>query len=115
MPSTGAPQRAPQPEPVEANVAAETEAETDYLLDIAARTEAVLAFETLGTIIERPVDVGDEVTAGQVLARLDPDDLQADVSAARAALASAAFDSPAGSMSSLSCRRRLVATISSLA
>lgn len=56
---------------------------------IAARTEAVLAFETLGTIIERPVDVGDEVTAGQVLARLDPDDLQADVSAARAALASA--------------------------
>ena len=44
---------------------------------------------TLGTIIERPVDVGDEVASGQVLARLDPDDLQADVSAARAALASA--------------------------
>lgn len=56
---------------------------------IAASTEAVLAFETLGTIIERPVDVGDEVASGQVLARLDPDDLQADVSAARAALASA--------------------------
>lgn len=56
---------------------------------IVAATEAVLGFQTLGTIIEQGVDVADEVTAGQVLARLNPDDLQADVRAAEAALSAA--------------------------
>lgn len=49
---------------------------------IAASNTADLAFQTLGTITHRPVDVGDEVKAGQILARLNPDDLESDVRAA---------------------------------
>ncbi|PZO67294.1 MAG: efflux RND transporter periplasmic adaptor subunit [Paracoccus denitrificans] len=49
---------------------------------IAASNTADLAFQTLGTITQRPVDVGDEVKAGQILARLNPDDLESDVRAA---------------------------------
>ncbi|MBV0891490.1 efflux RND transporter periplasmic adaptor subunit [Paracoccus sp. Z118] len=56
---------------------------------IAAETETVLAFETLGTMSDLLVDMGDQVSAGQVLARMNPEDLQADMRAAGAALASA--------------------------
>lgn len=56
---------------------------------IAARVESTLAFRTGGRITERLVDVGDHVTAGQVLARLDPDLQQADVASAEAGVASA--------------------------
>ena len=44
------------------------------------RAEAVLAvdiaFEVPGQLIERPIQVGDNVKAGQVLARLDPRDYE---------------------------------------
>ncbi|WP_299361596.1 efflux RND transporter periplasmic adaptor subunit [uncultured Paracoccus sp.] len=56
---------------------------------VVAATEAVLGVQTPGTIIEQSVDIGDEVPAGEVLARLNPDDLQADVRAAEAALSAA--------------------------
>ncbi|MDA4797376.1 biotin/lipoyl-binding protein, partial [Enterobacter hormaechei] len=42
---------------------------------VAAATEVQMAFQTLGRMIERPVDIGDRVNAGDVLARLDPEDL----------------------------------------
>lgn len=56
---------------------------------IAAATEVQMAFQTLGRMIERPVDIGDRVKAGDLLARLDPEDLAASTRAAKAALASA--------------------------
>lgn len=56
---------------------------------ITARTEVQMAFQTLGRMIERPVDIGDRVKEGDVLARLDPEDLAGATRAAQAALAAA--------------------------
>jgi RND family efflux transporter MFP subunit len=51
----------------------------------AAATEEVdLGFELSGTVIERPVDKGDWVKKGQLLAKLDPRDFANDLKAARA-------------------------------
>lgn len=57
--------------------------------EIRARIEVDLAFQTLGRMTARNVDVGDVVRRGQVLAMLDPEDLQDQVRAAEAALAAA--------------------------
>lgn len=51
---------------------------------VSARTETDLGFLLAGTMAERPVETGDLVTKGAVLARLDPEDLDADVRAAEA-------------------------------
>jgi len=51
--------------------------------------EVSIAFKTAGKLIERTVDEGDPVKAGQVLARLDRDQLQRQREQAQAALASA--------------------------
>ncbi|MDN3712473.1 hypothetical protein QWZ10_13225 [Paracoccus cavernae] len=53
---------------------------------VAARYEVDLGFQTLGRLVDRPVDIGDVVSAGQSLAALNPEDLQGNVDAARAAL-----------------------------
>ena len=53
--------------------------------DIQARVQTDLSFRIGGKIIERLVDVGDQVQAGQVLARLDPQDQQNAVRSAEAA------------------------------
>ncbi|WP_434679074.1 efflux RND transporter periplasmic adaptor subunit [Pseudomonas sp. R1-18] len=55
--------------------------------DIQARVQTRLSFRVNGKIIQRNVDVGDRVTARQVLARLDPRDLQINVDSAVAAVA----------------------------
>jgi RND family efflux transporter MFP subunit len=52
--------------------------------DIQARIQTELSFRVGGKIIQRSVDVGDRVTAKQVLARLDPKDLQTNVDSAQA-------------------------------
>ena len=39
---------------------------------VEARNEAALAFRIAGRMVERPVNVGDVVAPGQVVARLDP-------------------------------------------
>jgi RND family efflux transporter MFP subunit len=53
----------------------------------AEATQAVdLAFEVQGRLVERPVKVGDKVTAGQVLARLDARDYDNDLAASKARL-----------------------------
>jgi multidrug efflux system membrane fusion protein len=61
---------------------------------VQAHVQADLAFRVGGKVTERLVNAGDHVRAGQVLARLDPSDLQlslrADESAVRAADAEAA-------------------------
>lgn len=53
--------------------------------DIQARVQTQLSFRVGGKIIQRMVDVGDRVTARQVLAKLDPKDLQTRVDSAIAA------------------------------
>ncbi len=57
--------------------------------DIRAHTESALGFRVAGKIVERLVDVGDRVTAGEVIARLDDTDLVLTQNSARAAVASA--------------------------
>jgi RND family efflux transporter MFP subunit len=49
-----------------------------------ANEEVDLGFEVAGVLIERPVDKGDEVKKGQLLARLDPRDFKNELAAARA-------------------------------
>lgn len=63
---------------------------------IRARNEISLAFRIDGKLIERPVAVGDRITVGRLVARLDPQDeknalqgAEADIAAAQAALAQA--------------------------
>ncbi len=48
---------------------------TDYVGVVAARTEVDLGFPLIGRIATRDVDLGDRVRQGDVLARLDPEDL----------------------------------------
>jgi RND family efflux transporter MFP subunit len=60
-----------------------------YSGSVRARTEMNLGFRVGGKITERLVDVGDRVTAGEVLARIDSTDYQLDLSSAEADLASA--------------------------
>ena len=52
--------------------------------DVQARVQTDLSFRVGGKIIQRMVDVGDRVTARQVLAKLDPKDLQTNVDSAQA-------------------------------
>ena len=51
-----------------------------------AFNEVNLGFEVAGTLAERPVNKGDEVQEGQLLARLDPRDFQNALNAAQAEL-----------------------------
>lgn len=55
--------------------------------DVQARVQTELSFRVGGKIIQRFVNVSDRVTARQVLARLDPKDLQINVDSARAQVA----------------------------
>lgn len=71
-------------------------ADRRYTGVVVARREVVEGFRVAGRIVARLVDVGDRVKAGEVLARLDPTDLDlavesatAEVEAAKAALARA--------------------------
>jgi membrane fusion protein, multidrug efflux system len=56
---------------------------------IEAENEAALGFRISGRVIERLVNVGDRVSPGQILARLDPQDEQNGLRSARASLAAA--------------------------
>lgn len=59
---------------------------------VVPRIESTLGFRVAGKIVERVVDVGATVQAGDVIARLDPTDYRLAVDNARAALASAQSD-----------------------
>lgn len=54
--------------------------------EIQAQTTSDLSFRTSGQVKERLVEVGAHVTSGQVLARLDASEQEADVGAARASV-----------------------------
>src|SRR5215469_12104029 len=60
-----------------------------YPAEVAPRYSNPLSFRVPGKVIERRVRLGDQVTAGEVLAQLDPADQQRQVASARAALAAA--------------------------
>lgn len=62
------------------------EQEQSYAGEIQARQQTALAFRVSGQIIERYVDVGDRVSHGQVLARLDVKDASLQLNAAQAQL-----------------------------
>jgi RND family efflux transporter MFP subunit len=84
----------PAPEPVRSvrtmTVASgEAAAVHEYAAEVRARTESALGFRVGGKLIRREVELGQTVKAGQVLAQLDPRDLQLGQDAARAALTAA--------------------------
>jgi RND family efflux transporter MFP subunit len=56
--------------------------------EIRARIDSDLSFRVSGKVVERLVDVGDHVEAGDILARIDPKQQQADLAAAEAAVRS---------------------------
>lgn len=61
----------------------------EYAADVRARTESRLGFRVAGKVLERKVNLGDRVKAGQVLMRLDGQDLALAAEAAQAALRAA--------------------------
>ena len=65
-------------------------ASVEYAGEVRARVESRLGFRVGGKIIRRPVELGQRVKAGEVLAQLDPQDYKLSVDAARAQLAAAA-------------------------
>ncbi len=88
----------PEPRPVRTATIAKRETGTPLVLTgrIEAANEAALGFRISGRMIERDVRVGDRVEAGQLLARLDPQNelnalrsAQANMAAAQAALTEA--------------------------
>ena len=60
-----------------------------YAGEVQARQQTALSFRVGGQVTERLVDVGDQVKIGQVLARLDVEDAQLQLNAAKAELESA--------------------------
>lgn len=63
---------------------AESDSSSTYSGEVRSRTEIPLAFRIPGKLLARLVDAGAEVKAGQVLARLEPSDMQAQAAAAQA-------------------------------
>ena len=66
-----------------------TALQSEYAADIRARTESRLSFRVGGKLVRRPVNVGDVVKAGQVLAQLDASDFKLGQDAARATVSAA--------------------------
>ena len=84
----------PTPEPAPRPVlvtqpGASMAASSSFAGEVRAREESPLAFRVGGKLVERRVDVGDHVRAGEVLAVLDAGDLQAQARAAQARLSAA--------------------------
>ncbi len=83
--------QAPEVRPVRTVVAARGEANETVVLTghIHAQDEPAIAFRISGRMIERPVNVGDRVKAGQVLAKLDPENELNQLRSAESALTAA--------------------------
>ncbi|TMV15377.1 efflux RND transporter periplasmic adaptor subunit [Arenibacterium halophilum] len=78
----------PAPRPVASVIAsAEPGRASGYAGTVVARAETDLAFPMAGTVAERLVDTGDVLAQGDIVARLDPEDLEADLRTARAGVA----------------------------
>jgi RND family efflux transporter MFP subunit len=66
-----------------------TAVSAEFAGEVRPRIESRLGFRVAGKLIDRKVEVGDRVKAGQVLARLDPQDYRLAESAAKAQAAAA--------------------------
>lgn len=75
---------------------------------VRARVESDVAFRTGGKVVERLVDVGQSVKAGQLLARLDPADYQLAVNAASDQVQAATVDAQQAASDEARLRRLLV-------
>lgn len=89
--------RAETPDPVRPAIVARpqsaaAEAGELYSGDVKARYESALGFRVGGKIKQRHVDVGAHVKAGDLIAELDPEDLQLQAASARATVAAAEAD-----------------------
>lgn len=80
------PERAVRTQLVNAGVAS---ASHEYAAEVKARVESRLSFRVSGKLLERRVNLGDAVKAGQVLARIDGQDLKLAEAAATAGVAAA--------------------------
>jgi membrane fusion protein, multidrug efflux system len=65
---------------------------TSYAGEVRARFETTLSFRVSGKILARPVEIGDRVRKGQLLAKLDNSDFQLAVQTLKAQLKSAVAD-----------------------
>lgn len=74
---------------------------------VRARVESDLAFRTGGKVVERLVEVGDSVKAGQVLARLDPADYRLAARAASDQVQAASVDAQQAASDEARFRRLL--------
>ena len=74
---------------------------------VRARVETELGFRTGGKVVDRTVEVGDSVKAGQVLARLDPADYELAVKAAADQVQAAAVDAQQAASDEARFRRLL--------
>ncbi len=66
-----------------------TQTTLEYAGEVRARVESRLGFRVGGKLLSRPVEAGQHVSAGQLLAQLDPQDLKLASDAARAQVAAA--------------------------
>lgn len=83
--------QAPQPRPVRVVTVEKGEGGqlVSFTGEVLAQDEASLAFRVSGRMIERSVNVGDQVKAGQIVARLDPQNALNTLRSAQAAVAAA--------------------------
>jgi membrane fusion protein, multidrug efflux system len=65
---------------------------TPYAGEVRARFETTLSFRVTGKILARPVEIGDRVHKGQLLAKLDTSDFRLSVESIKAQLKSAVAD-----------------------
>lgn len=86
QPAAPEPQRAVRTQLVSASTAG---ASHEYAAEVKARVESRLSFRVSGKLLSRPVNLGDTVKAGQVLARIDGQDLRLAEAAASAAVMAA--------------------------
>ena len=66
------------------------ESSLEFAGDVRARVESRLGFRVAGKIVQRPVEVGQRVKAGKLLAQLDPQDYRLAAEAARSQVSMAA-------------------------
>jgi multidrug efflux system membrane fusion protein len=84
--------QAAQPVRVTPAVISDQRLHASYSGDVRARYETDLGFRVGGKILARQVEVGSAVTSGEVLARVDPQDLQLNILSARSQLEAARAD-----------------------
>ena len=87
--ATSATAKAERPVQVERVAFAPQEASREFVGVVRARHETDLGFRVAGKMMTRSINVGDTVRAGDVVAQLDPTDLNLQVESAQAELAAA--------------------------